>query len=117
MCQGYPSTNKIKVTLLLMLWGIELICQLDLLYLLQAVDPLCGLHSDLEEAKDPSNNIDNSGRDLRRGMDVDDMSIGVLKHKRFDELSSDVFCQFWGGIVAILARVATVLGHSQIRDL
>ena len=69
--------------------------------LLELIDPLCGLDSDLEEIQDASHNVDNSVRNLSGGADVTDVSTGVVEHEGFDELGSNALGELQGGIKAV----------------
>lgn len=83
-------------------------------YLLQLIDPLCGLDSDLEETQDASHNVDNSVSNLSRGSNVTDMSAGIVEHEGFDKLGSNPLGELWGGVKAIFPWEAIELLEDQI---
>lgn len=83
-------------------------------YLYKLIDPLCSLDSDLEETQDPSHNVDNSVRNLRRGVDGTNVSTGVVKHEWFDELGSNTLAELWGGIKVVFPRETVELLKGQL---
>lgn len=62
------------------------------------IDPLCGLHSDLERTQYPSHDVDGSVRNLSRGADVAHVSGDIVKHEGFDELGSNTLGELCGHV-------------------
>ncbi len=83
-------------------------------HLLKLIDPLCSLDSDLEETQDPSHDVDNSVRDLRRGADVTDVSAGVVKHEGFAELGRNALGELRRRIKTVFPRKAIELLVGQV---
>ena len=75
-----------------------------ILYLLQLIDSLGGLDSDLEEAKYASHNVYNGVRDVSGSTDVVNMSAGILEHEGLDKLGSQALGELWRGLKGILLR-------------
>lgn len=82
--------------------------------LFQLIDPLSGLDSHMKETQNPSHDVDNSVRNLSRGADVTNVSIGKIKHEGLHKLAGNMLGELWGGIETCFSSEAIKLLKGQI---